>query len=153
MLFFAPFALLQYPMGALSDRIGRTVPIVAGSALYGLGVIAVGLAPSLDLARAAMVLVGVLGALVAPATMALITDIARETDRGVAMGGFNLFGSVGFLAGFLVGGTVAGAYGYEAAFLVAGGLEIAIAVVTIPAFLRLDLGDEPSVAGCRRGAD
>ena len=143
MLFFAPFALLQYPMGKLSDRIGRRVPIVVGSALYGLGVIGVGLAPTLRLAGAGMVLVGVLGALVSPATMALVTDVARDGDRGVAMGGFNLFGSVGFLTGFLVGGGVASEFGYLAAFFVAGGLEILIALVTIPAFLRLGLGGKP----------
>jgi len=143
MLFFAPFALLQYPMGKLSDRIGRRVPIVVGSALYGLGVIGVGLAPTLRLAGVGMVVVGVLGALVSPATMALVTDVARDGDRGVAMGGFNLFGSVGFLTGFLVGGGVAGEFGYLAAFFVAGGLEVLIALVTIPAFLRLDIGGKP----------
>jgi MFS family permease len=140
MAFFAPFALLQYPMGALSDRIGRTIPVVVGSLCYGVGVIAVGVAPSLAVAVAAMVLVGVLGALVAPATMALVSDVADASERGSAMAGFNLFGSVGFLAGFLVGGTVADASGYEAAFLVAGGLEIAIALLAAPAFLRLSLG-------------
>ncbi|WP_256392915.1 MFS transporter [Natronoarchaeum rubrum] len=145
MLFFAPFALLQYPMGKLSDRIGRRVPIVVGSALYGLGVIGVGLAPTLTLAGVGMVVVGVLGALVSPATMALVTDVARDGDRGVAMGGFNLFGSVGFLTGFLVGGAVAGEFGYLAAFFVAGGLEVLIALVTIPAFLRLDIGGVPTL--------
>ncbi|WP_097009301.1 MFS transporter [Natronoarchaeum philippinense] len=153
MLFFAPFALLQYPMGALSDRIGRTLPIVAGSALYGLGVISVGLAPTLRLAGVGMVAVGVLGALVSPATMALVTDIARDGDRGVAMGGFNMFGSVGFLLGFLVGGTVADAYGYLTAFFVAGGMEILIALVTIPAFLRLDIGGVPTLGERASEAD
>jgi len=153
MLFFAPFALLQYPMGKLSDRIGRRVPIVVGSALYGLGVIGVGLAPTLRLAGVGMVVVGVLGALISPATMALVTDVARDGDRGVAMGGFNLFGSVGFLAGFLIGGGVAGEFGYLAAFLVAGGLEILIALVTIPAFLRLGLGGKPVVGTGTQDAD
>ncbi len=137
--FFAPFALLQYPMGALSDRIGRTVPIVVGSACYGGGILLVGASPSVATAAVAMIGVGILGALVSPATMALVTDLADEGERGVAMAGFNLAGSLGFLGGFLVGGTVAGSYGYDLAFLVVGGLEIAIAVVTVPAFLRLSL--------------
>ena len=137
--FFAPFALLQYPMGVLSDRIGRTIPIVAGSVCYGAGILLVGAAPTVTAAAGAMVLVGVLGALVAPATMALVTDIAAETERGVAMGGFNLTGSLGFLGGFLIGGTVTGSWGYDAAFLVVGGLEILIALVAVPAFLRLTI--------------
>ncbi len=137
--FFAPFALLQYPMGALSDRIGRKIPIVVGSVCYGIGILAVGAAPSVSTAAAAMIAVGVLGALVAPATMALVTDLADESERGVAMAGFNLAGSLGFLGGFLLGGTVASDYGYDAAFLVVGGLEVAIAVVTVPVFLRLSI--------------
>ncbi|MFC4548724.1 MULTISPECIES: MFS transporter [Halorussus] len=140
-LFFVPFALLQYPFGVLSDRIGRTKPIVAGSAVYGLAVVGVGLAPTVATAGAAMVGVGVVGALMAPATMALVTDLATDADRGTAMAGFNVFGSLGFLAGIVVGGTVADEVGFLAAFLVAGALETAIALVSIPAFLKFDLGE------------
>ncbi|MFC7027142.1 MFS transporter [Halomicroarcula sp. GCM10025324] len=137
-LFFAPFGLLQYPFGVLSDRIGRTVPIVAGSALYGLGVVAVGYAPTVELVAVAMVAVGVLGALMAPATMALVTDLASPSGRGVAMAGFNAFGSLGFLVGILLGGTVAGTFGYLTAFVVIGLLELGLALMTVPVFLRLD---------------
>nr|WP_254861797.1 MFS transporter [Halovivax gelatinilyticus] len=138
--FFAPFALLQYPMGILSDRIGRTVPIVVGSLCFGVGILAVGAAGSVALAAVAMVAVGVLGALVSPATMALVTDLAADDHRGLAMGGFNMAGSLGFLAGFLVGGTVAGTAGYDAAFLVVGGMEILIALVAVPVFVKLAPG-------------
>jgi len=141
-LFFAPFALLQYPFGVVSDRIGRTLPIVAGSALYGGAVILVGAVASLRAAQAGMVVVGVLGALMAPATLALVTDLAVPTERGVAMAGFNIAGSLGFLAGILVGGMAADAYGYGTAFLVVGGLELALAAATLPAFLRLGVGGE-----------
>ncbi|KAA9397202.1 MFS transporter [Haloarcula sp. CBA1130] len=144
-LFFAPFALLQYPFGVLSDRIGRTAPIAAGSVLYGLTVIGVGQAPSVTTAGAGMVLTGVIGALMAPATMALVTDLASETERGTAMAGFNIFGSVGFLAGILVGGTVAGAFGYPTAFFVAGGTEIVLAVLALPELLRLEKPTDEAV--------
>ncbi|WP_336002247.1 MFS transporter [Halorientalis halophila] len=140
-LFFAPFALFQYPFGVLSDRIGRTIPVLAGSTLYGLAVIGVGFAPTVLMAGAAMVGVGVIGALMAPATMALVTDLAPDAERGVAMAAFNAFGSLGFLAGVLVGGTVADEVGYLAAFLTVGGLEVAVATLAIPAFLRLGLTD------------
>jgi MFS family permease len=136
-LFFAPFALLQYPFGVLSDEIGRTTPIVVGSALYGVAILAVGLSPTVEVAAVAMVGVGVIGALMAPATMALVTDLSPGSGRGTAMAGFNVFGSLGFLAGIVVGGTVAGDAGFLAAFLVAGALETAIALVSIPVFLRI----------------
>ena len=136
-LFFLPFALLQYPLGSLSDRIGRFIPVVVGSIGYGVAIIAVGVAPTVEVAMALMVLVGVAGAFVAPATMALVSDLCAPAERGVAMGGFNVFGSLGFLAGFLLGGSVADAAGYLTAFLVVGGLEIGIAVVALPAVRRL----------------
>ena len=149
-LFFAPFALLQYPFGRLSDRIGRTVPVGGGSLLYGVAVIAVGLAPTIDLVRPLMFLVGVVGAFMAPATMALVTDVAPRSRRGTAMGGFNIFGSLGFLAGIVAGGLLADEYGYLEAFLAVGALEIAIAVVAVPALLRIErptgiapVGDPP----------
>ena len=136
-LFFAPFALLQYPFGRLSDRIGRTIPIVFGSMLYGIGVIGVGIAPGVIWAGVGMVIVGVLGAFMAPATMALVTDLADPSQRGIAMGGFNIFGSLGFLVGILGGGLVADRYGFTEAFVFAGGLEVVLALGALPAFLRL----------------
>ncbi len=136
-LFFLPFALLQYPLGSLSDRIGRFLPVVVGSLGYGCTIIAVGLAPTVELAMGLMVLVGIAGAFVAPATMALVTDLVDADERGVAMGGFNVFGSLGFLSGFLIGGLVGSAADYLTAFLVVGGLEIGIALVAFPAVWRL----------------
>ena len=140
-LFFLPFALLQYPLGSLSDRIGRFIPVVVGSIGYGLAIIAVGVASTAAAAMALMTLVGVAGAFVAPATMALVSDLCGPAERGVAMGGFNIFGSLGFLAGFLLGGVVADVTGYLTAFLVVGGLEIGIALLALPAVRRLTRED------------
>jgi DHA1 family tetracycline resistance protein-like MFS transporter len=148
--FFVPFALLQYPAGMLSDRIGRAIPVVAGSVCYGLGIVAVGLAPTLWPAVAAMVAVGALGALVAPATMALVTDIATPETRGAALGGFNVFGSLGFLAGFLLGGFTTSTAGYLAAFLAVGLAEVAIAILAARAVWRLSGGSEERSPGTAR---
>ncbi|MDB9278380.1 MFS transporter [Halorubrum ezzemoulense] len=139
-LFFVPFALLQSPFGALSDRIGRFLPVVAGSLAYGVATVGVGVAPAYPIAAALMILVGVCGALMAPATMALVTDLVEPEVRGAAMGLFNVFGSLGFLAGFLVGGSATGAFGYTPAFLAVGGLELAIALALLPAVRSLSPG-------------
>jgi DHA1 family tetracycline resistance protein-like MFS transporter len=136
-LFFLPFAALQYHVGSLSDRIGRYRPVVVGSLLYGVAIVAVGLAPVFALAAALMIAVGVCGAFVSPATMALVTDVVPANERGSAMGAFNVFGSLGMLSGFLVGGLVTAEYGYLAAFLVAGGLEVGIAVLASTSVKRI----------------
>jgi MFS family permease len=136
-LFFVPFAVLQYPVGSLSDRIGRFLPVVVGSVLYGVTIIAVTLAPVYEMAAGLMIIVGVCGAFVSPTTMALVTDIVPATERGAAMGGFNVFGSLGMLSGFLVGGILTDLYGYLVAFLAAGGLEITIALIASGAVKRI----------------
>jgi len=137
--FFVPFALFQYPMGRLSDHIGRPLPIVAGSIGYGVAILGVSYAPSVPVAAVTMVLVGIAGALVAPATMALVTDLAGTDERGAAMGGFNTFGSLGFLAGIVGGATLAADAGFAVAFLAVGLSEVLIAVLAIPFFLGLDV--------------
>ena len=114
-------------------------PVVAGSLVYGIAVFGVVLAPTLTGARVAMLAVGVLGALVAPATMALVTDLSPTDGRGAAMAGFNIAGSLGFLVGVVVGAALADGYGYPVAFAVVGGAEVAIAVVALPFLLRLDI--------------
>jgi MFS family permease len=146
-LFFVPFAVLQYPVGSLSDRTGRFLPVIVGSMLYGVAIVAVALAPGYEIAAALLVLVGICGALVSPTTMALVTDIVPATERGAAMGGFNVFGSLGMLSGFLVGGVVTELYGYLAAFLVAGGLEMAIAVLASRSVRRITAPNGDPVAG------
>jgi MFS family permease len=141
--FFVPFALLQYPLGRLSDVVGRVLPVAAGSLAYGLAVVGVFYAPTVAAAALAMVTVGVLGALVAPATMALVTDLAAADQRGVAMGGFNVVGSLGFLAGIVGGATVAARVSFEAAFLAVGLSEVVIAVAALPLLVRLDVPTAP----------
>lgn len=146
-LFFVPFAVLQYPVGSLSDRIGRFLPVVIGSVLYGVTIIAVVLAPTYGIAAGLMILVGICGALVSPTTMALVTDIVPATERGAAMGGFNVFGSLGMLSGFVIGGTVTELYGYLPAFIAAGGLEIAIATVASRAIWKITSHERSPVPG------
>ena len=96
------------------------------------------------------------GALVAPATMALVTDIATPETRGAALGGFNVFGSLGFLAGFLLGGLATSTAGYLAAFLAVGLSEVAIAVVAGRAVWRIsrrDAGGDDADPGVVRPAE
>ena len=138
--FFGPFALLQYPFGVLSDRIGRTLPVAVGSLAFGLAVVGVGLAPGVVVAAVTMLLVGAAGALCAPATLALVGDLAGGADRGTAVAGVTRVGSVGFLAGIVAGGVLADRFGFLVAFLVVGGAEVLLAVGLLPALLNLETG-------------
>lgn len=134
--FLIPFALLQYPLGAISDKIGRVTPLVVGSLLYGIAVAGVGIVVPPMLA-VVMVLGGIVGALMYPPSAALAGDLANPAKRGTAMGGFNLFGSLGFATGPFIGGLIADRYGFQASFAVAGLTVIVIVMVFLPFLIRI----------------
>ena len=129
--FLIPFALLQYPFGVISDKIGRVPPLVVGSVLYSIIVISVGFtAPPLLVLI--MVIGGVAGALMYPPSAALAGDFSDPAKRGTAMGGFNLFGSLGFAIGPFVGGLIADSYGFHVSFASAGLAVFLVALVFLP---------------------
>jgi DHA1 family tetracycline resistance protein-like MFS transporter len=134
--FLIPFALLQYPLGAISDKIGRVPPLVVGSILYGITVANVGIVEPPMLAYV-MIFGGIVGALMYPPSAALAGDLADPAKRGTAMGGFNLFGSLGFAIGPFMGGLIADKYGFHASFAVAGSTVIIIALIFLPFLIRI----------------
>lgn len=136
MAFLIPFALLQYPLGAISDKIGRVIPLMVGSILYGITVVFVGMVEPPFLALV-MVFGGIVGALMYPPSAALAGDLASPSKKGTAMGGFNLFGSLGFAVSPFIGGLIADRYGFEMSFAVAGLTVIAVALIFMPFLIRI----------------
>lgn len=135
--FLIPFALLQYPLGAISDKIGRVPPLVIGSLLYGLAVAGVGVAEPPVLVIV-MIFGGIVGALMYPPSAALAGDLANPAKRGTAMGGFNMFGSLGFAVGPFAGGMIADKYSFQASFAVAGLTVILIAIIFLPLLIQMN---------------
>jgi EmrB/QacA subfamily drug resistance transporter len=93
--------------GALGDRYGRRRLFVIGSTWFALASMACGLAPSAGALIAFRALQGVGGALLTPASLAIIEASFVQDDRGRAIGAWSglggVFGAVGpLLGGFLV---------------------------------------------------
>jgi MFS family permease len=143
-MFLIPFATLVYPAGRAVDRIGAVGPLVIGSAGFGVMFGLYGFVPS-EWLSFMMVGSGVLSALMFAPTLWLCAELSPGNLRGAAYAGFNAAGSLGFLCGPIIGGLLsqfigaeAGAReGYQAAFLLAGATEVAIALMTLPWLLRL----------------
>lgn len=134
-LFLIPFALLQYWTGRLSERTGAYPPLFWGSLAYGIVLCFVGYA-DLALLGYVMVALGVLASIMFPPAIALTGELSDARTRGSAMGGFNLFGSLGFAIGPVAGAWAHEWRGFGFAFLVAGALEI---LVVLAAFALLGL--------------
>jgi MFS family permease len=126
-LFLLPFALLQYFTGRLSEKTGPFLPLFLGSLLYGIVLCAVGYA-DLHALWYVMIALGVLASIMFPPAIALTGEWSDARTRGSAMGGFNLFGSLGFAIGPIVGTWAYSLRGFGFAFLLAGALEVAVVV-------------------------
>ncbi len=143
-LFMLPFAVLLFPAGLLVDRIGRVWPIAVGSILFGVAFASYGFL-SLSALHAAMVVSGILSAIMFAPNLALCADLSPVEERGAAFVGFNIAGSLGFLAGPLIGGLLlrqlASGWPIEQAYavtlLATGATQIACGLITLPLLLRL----------------
>jgi len=107
---------LQPFTGRLSDRTGRRkVFVLVGLVLIGVASFSYSLASTYWHLVVLRVLQGVAGALIIPTTVALVNDLASETNRGGNMGTYNTFRLVGFGVGPVAAGAVVSAGPYELA--------------------------------------
>jgi MFS family permease len=134
-VFLACFAFLSPLGGIISDRFGRARPMLLGTVVYGLMLMLVGRA-SAEMLYVVMAVGGISGALLYPPSIAMVGDYAGPRQRGVAMGGFNLAGSIGFALGPLLFSFIADTSGLLTPPLVAGGLCLVAAAVAAPLLLR-----------------
>jgi MFS transporter, DHA1 family, solute carrier family 18 (vesicular amine transporter), member 1/2 len=139
-LLFASFGLTvlatSVPMGAISDRTGRRLPLVGGMLLLAVSAVAFAYAPSLPWLFAARLLQGAADAITWVVGFAVIADVTTSADRGRAMG-FAMSGSTfGFMTGPTFGGWLYEAGGPTLPYLLVAGLAlvsaIGLALVRLP---------------------
>jgi EmrB/QacA subfamily drug resistance transporter len=110
-LTFAGFLLLG---GRAADLLGRRRIFVAGMALFALASLAGGLSTSQGMLTAARAVQGLGGAVVAPATLAIITTTFEEGyERNRALGYWGSMGAVGGSTGVLLGGVLTELLGWQ----------------------------------------
>jgi MFS family permease len=107
------FAILQFPGGALSDKVGRLRPTVAG---LGLGIVALVILPwqaTFPLLLAVMALYGIAYGMLFPSISALVADHTLAGERGLATGLFHALLTAGVAIGAPIIGWVGGVVGIE----------------------------------------
>src|SRR5271163_152809 len=126
-LTFAGFLMLG---GRATDLLGRRRVFLAGTALFVLASLACALADSRTLLITARTLQGIGGAVISPASLAIIATSFKEgRERSRALGVWGAMGGVGGSLGVLLGGVLTQAFSWPAIFLV--NVPIGIGVIVL----------------------
>jgi EmrB/QacA subfamily drug resistance transporter len=128
-LTFAGFLMLG---GRASDLLGRRRVFLAGTALFSLASLACALSDSGTMLIAARTVQGIGGAIISPASLAIITTSFKEgRERSRALGVWGAMGGVGGSLGALLGGVLTQAFSWPAIFLV--NVPIGLGVIVVAA--------------------
>jgi len=107
-------ALLQIPMGMLSDKFGRKPVILSGLLIFFIGSIVAATSDSVYGVVLGRALQG-MGA-IASAVLALAADLSREEQRPKVMATIGMFIGLSFTAAMILGPVVAESYGLSGLF-------------------------------------
>lgn len=119
------FTLAQPLTGSISDRLGRRkVFIQAGLLLMTVSTLAYIVAGRFLSLVVIRMLQGIGVAFTVPASLAVMAEASQRSTRGGSMGFYSMFRMAGFALGPLIGGLLQVHAGFDAAFLVGGGLLI-----------------------------
>jgi EmrB/QacA subfamily drug resistance transporter len=119
--------------GSLGDIFGEVRMFTLGVAAFGVASVLCALAPTANALIVFRGLQGVAGALLTPASLAVITSTFSGSERGAAIGTWTAWTGVSTVIGPLLGGWLIGISSWRVIFL----LNVPIAVVTIAIALRL----------------
>lgn len=115
-------ALLQIPMGLLSDKIGRKPVILGGLLIFGLGSLVAAMADNIYLVVIGRALQG-MGA-IAAAILALAADLSRDEQRTKVMAIIGVCIGFAFALSLLVGPIVAAHLGLSGLFVLTAILAV-----------------------------
>jgi EmrB/QacA subfamily drug resistance transporter len=126
-LTLAAFLLLG---GSLGDRYGRKRIFTIGVVWFAAASALCGIAPTAGLLIAARVVQGVGGALLAPASLAILQASFRPDDRAKAIGAWSGLSGVASAAGPLIGGYLIAVGSWRWVFYINLPLSVAVLVIT-----------------------
>ena len=121
---------MDLPAGVVLGILGRKRVMVAGAAAVGLATLALGFAPWYPLLVVLRLAAGIGTAFWNLSRLAYLTDVVPLHDRGRAISAFGGTGRIGMFIGPALGGLVGREFGLEAAFIVAGALDVTAALIT-----------------------
>jgi EmrB/QacA subfamily drug resistance transporter len=113
--------------GSLADLFGERRLFVLGVLGFGVTSVLCALAPSIEVLVAARALQGVSGALLTPASLAIIIAVFPPAERGKAIGTWTAWGGIGILIGPLLGGQIVDSLSWRWVF----GINVPLVALTL----------------------
>lgn len=138
--FFLTAGLLSFPMGFLSDRLGRKLVILGGLALVSLTAFALYFATSPIHVMAIYFLFGIGLSAYGPTMMSFVSDITPVSHAGRAYGWYTMSLYIGMSIGPAIGSWSAERFGYGTLFVSSGILTtvlFSIVILVVPGQTRL----------------
>jgi MFS transporter, Spinster family, sphingosine-1-phosphate transporter len=132
--FTVVLSLGSFPLGMLADRFSRRAVISAGVLFWSMATFLSGLAGSFRTLLLARGLVGVGEAAYTPAGTAVISATFPREVRARVQGAFDIGMFAGGATGIALGGVMAAAFGWRAAFFLVGipGLLLGLSTLKLP---------------------
>ena len=113
--------------GSLADLFGERRLFVLGVLGFGVTSVLCAIAPSIEVLIAARALQGVSGALLTPASLAIIIAVFPPAERGKAIGTWTAWGGIGILIGPLLGGQIVDSLSWRWVF----GINVPLVALTL----------------------
>jgi EmrB/QacA subfamily drug resistance transporter len=117
--------------GSLGDLYGERRIFALGVIGFGVASLLCAIAPSIGVLIAARALQGVAGALLTPASLAVIVRTFPESERGQAIGSWTAWGTISAVVGPLLGGELLAIGSWRLIFLINIPLVIACAALIL----------------------
>jgi len=117
--------------GALGDRYGRRLLFVSGVVVFAIGSLLCGISTSMPALIAARILQGLGGAMLAPASLALIGACFEGVDRGKAIGTWSGLTAVASVIGPVAGGVLLDHFGWPSVFFINVPLAAAVVILSL----------------------
>jgi EmrB/QacA subfamily drug resistance transporter len=112
------FAALLIPAGALGDRYGRRISLIAGLAVFATGSVAAAFADGTGTLIAARIVMGLGATFVMPATLSILNAVFPPKERPQAIAAWSAVAGVGIIVGPTLGGLLLTHFWWGSVFLI-----------------------------------
>jgi len=131
--FVIMFIIAQFPSGALSDKVGRLIPTIAGLSLSIVSLVVLPSMATFPLLAAVMALYGIGYGILFPSISALVADHTVPEERGMATGVFHALLTAGVAIGAPLAGWVGEGVGVQLGLVSASAILVLALVMALRA--------------------